>query len=148
MKVHSDFRDFVETLNKNKVEYVIVGAFALAFHGFPRATGDIDFWINPEKTNAMALIAALKDFGFGQLDISDKDILSGKIIQLGFPPVRIDLITILDGLNADEIWQSRTKGKFGDLSVWYLSKVAFVKNKRCTGRHKDLADIEMLGIKI
>jgi len=145
MKTHPDFVDFVTALNSNCVEYVIVGAYALAYHGHPRATGDIDFWIKPTAENANLLLGSLKEFGFGKLDISKEDILSGKIIQLGFPPVRIDLISILDGLNGEEIWASREEGKFGDLTVWYLSKKAFIKNKRAIGRHKDLADLELLG---
>ena len=145
MKAHPDFVDFVSMLNKNEVEFVIVGAYALAFHGHPRATGDIDFYIRPEKENAQKLLAALNDFGFGELDINMHDILSGKIIQLGFPPVRIDLISKLDGLSDEEVWNSKERGSFADMQVWYLSKDSFIKNKLFTGRHKDLADLELLG---
>ena len=145
MKVHTDFNDFVAALNNNKVEYVIVGSFALAFHGHPRATGDIDFWICPTPLNVKALLKALYDFGFGETEISEGDIMSGNIIQLGYPPVRIDLITILDGLSQEEIWESREKGEFGNHDVFYLGREAFVKNKRALGRHKDLADLELLG---
>ncbi len=145
MKTHPDFVDFVSALNKYQVEYVIVGAYSLAYHGHPRATGDIDFWIKPNEENVKNLLRALTKFGFGNLDISEADLLSGKIIQLGFPPVRIDLISILDGLESDEIWDFREEGKFGNLNVWYLSKKAFIKNKRAIGRHKDLADLELLG---
>lgn len=145
MKIHPDFRDFILALNSNKVEYVIVGSFALAFHGHPRATGDIDIWIRPTSLNAQAALKSLKDFGFENVDLKEDDILSGKIIQLGYPPVRIDIITILDSLSGDEIWNSRQSGKFGDLEVSYIGINAFIKNKRALGRHKDLADLEMLG---
>jgi hypothetical protein len=145
MKIHPDFRDFFRALNSNKVEYVIVGSYALAFHGQPRATGDIDVWIRPSPENSQALMQALFDFGFGTLDISSRDILSGKVIQLGFPPVRIDLMTVLEGLTSQETWASRNRGMFGDQPVFYLGKDAFVKNKRALGRHKDLADLELLG---
>ena len=148
MKIHPDFADFVSALNANTVEYVIIGAYALAFLGHPRATGDIDFWVNPTKGNALKLLTALNDFGFGKLNLTAEDILSGKIIQLGFPPVRIDLVTKLDGLDSTEIIRSKVPGKLGAQEVWYLSKSAFVKNKRSSGRHKDLADIELLGEKI
>jgi hypothetical protein len=148
VKVHTDFTDFVAALNNNKVEYVIVGSFALAYHGYPRATGDIDFWIRPTPLNVKALLKALYDFGFGESEISEGDIMSGNIIQLGYPPVRIDLITILDGLTIKEIWESREKGKFGDHDVFYLGREAFIKNKRALGRHKDLADLELLGEKV
>ena len=148
MKLHPDFSDFVEALNDNNMEYVVVGSFALAFHGSPRATGDIDFWIRPTTSNAKALIKALEVFGFGALDISEEDIVSGKIIQLGFPPVRIDIITIIDGLIPEEIWETKEKGKLGPHDVFYLGKEAFIKNKRTMRRHKDLADLELLGEKV
>jgi len=148
LKLHPDFSDFVEALNDNNVEYVVVGSFALAFHGSPRATGDIDFWIRPTTSNAKALIKALEVFGFGALDISEEDIVSGKIIQLGFPPVRIDIITIIDGLIPEELWDTKEKGKLGPHDVFYLGKEAFIKNKRTMRRHKDLADLELLGEKV
>jgi hypothetical protein len=147
MKVHPDFAGFISALNKHGVEYVIVGAYALAFHGHPRATGDIDFWIQPIQKNALLLLAALKDFGFGGLDISVEDILSGKIIQLGVPPVRIDLITRLDGLRTDDVLKSKIQGQLGSQTVWYLGREAYIQNKKSSGRHKDLADIELLGQK-
>ena len=147
MKIHSDFNDFVAALNKNDVQYVIVGSFALAFHGCPRATGDIDFWIRPTSSNARNLLKAINDFGFGKLDISEDDVLSDNIIQLGYPPVRIDLISALDGLTPKEIWEGRQAGKFGDHDARYISKENYIKNKRTLGRHKDLADLELLGEK-
>ena len=126
MKIHPDFSEFVEILNSNGVEFVVVGSFALAFHGYPRATGDIDLWIRPSEKNAEALLMALGDFGFGGLGVSEEDILSGKIIQMGYPPVRIDLITVLDGLSAEEIWASREKGKFGPHDVFYIGRKAYL----------------------
>ena len=147
LKIHPDFDDFVAALNSNHVQYMIVGSFALAFHGCPRATGDIDFWIRPTSSNAKNLLSALRDFGFEQLGISEDDILSGNIIQLGFPPVRIDLISRLTGLTAEEVWKGRKKGKFGDHDVFYLNRRKYIKNKRSVGRHKDLADLELLGEK-
>ena len=148
MKIHQDFYDFVKALNECEVDYVIVGAYSLAFRGFPRATGDIDFWIRPDLKNAERVLKALTLFGFGKLDIVADDVLSGKIIQLGFPPVRIDIMSKLTGLTPEEIWDSRERGKFGDQTVAYIGKTAFVKNKRALARHKDLADLELLGEKI
>ena len=145
MKIHPDFNDFVAALNKNHVQYVIVGSFALAFHGFPRATGDIDFWIRPTSSNAKNILQALKDFGFGKVDISEHYVLSGNIIQLGYPPVRIDLISALAGLTPEEIWEGRQAGKFGDHDAQFISKENYIKNKRAVGRHKYLADLELLG---
>ncbi len=148
MKIHPDFRQFFSALNNNDVEYVIVGAYALAFHGYPRATGDMDIWVRPLEPNALRLLKALNDFGFGELNLTKKDVLSGKIIQLGYPPVRIDLVTVLDGLDSGDIWDTRVSGKLGDLSVSYISRASFIKNKRALGRHKDLADLELLGEKV
>ena len=148
MKIHPDFNDFVAALNKNHVQYVIVGSFALAFIGCPRATGDIDFWIRPTSSNARNLLKALRDFGFGKLNVSEDDVLSGNIIQLGYPPVRIDLISVLAGLTPEEIWEGRQTGKFGDHDAHYIGKESYIKNKRALGRHKDLADLELLGEEI
>ena len=142
-EVNSDFSDFVAALNRNHVEFVIVGAFSLAFLGYPRATGDIDIWIRPTPSNAEAVLRALKDFGFKSIGITKDDLLSGKIIQLGYPPVRIDLLTILDGVTAEEIWAKRQEGPFGDHAVFYLDKATFLKNKRAGGRSKDLVDLEL-----
>lgn len=144
MKIHSDFSDFILSLNHNNVEFVMVGAFNLAFLGLPRFTGDMDIWVRPTASNARALIKAIEDFGMKSLGLKEEDILSGNVIQLGYAPIRIDLITILDGLTADEIWANRQEGTFGKHTVFYLSKSAFIKNKRATGRHKDLADVEAL----
>jgi hypothetical protein len=148
MKLHPDFVDFMAALNTAKVDYVIVGAYALAFYGIPRATGDIDFWIRPTFKNAEHLLLALQEFGFGELDIRVDDILSGKIIQLGYPPVRIDMLSKLTGLGTDEIWKSRQKGRLGEHDVFFLGRDAYIKNKKATGRNKDLADLELLNKKI
>lgn len=145
MNIHPDFSDFISALNQQAVDFVIVGAYDLAFLGYPRYTGDIDLWIYPTVANATALIKAIGDFGLKSLALTEKDILSGNIIQLGYPPVRIDMLTILDGLTADEIWSSRQQGSFGKLPVFYLGRAAFIKNKRATGRLKDLADLEAIG---
>ena len=90
------------------------------------------------------MLRAVEEFGFKSLGLTQEDLLPGKIIQLGVSPVRIDIITVLDGLTADEIWSSREKGPFGDQAVYYLGKDAFIKNKRAAGRQKDLADLEAL----
>ncbi len=145
MKFHPDFIAFIKALNKYNVDYVIVGAYALAFYGVPRATGDMDFWIRPERKNAANLVAALREFGFGELDVGEDDILSGKIIQLGYPPVRIDMLSRLTGLTKEEIWESRRKTSFSGDDVFIIGREAYIKNKKATGRKKDLADLELLG---
>lgn len=141
--INKDFSEFIAILNQHHVEYVIVGSFALAFLGFPRATGDIDIWVRPNVSNVQALLRAMKDFGFESLDVTQDDILSGKIIQMGIAPVRIDILTQLDGVAADEIWNNRQQGPFGGQTVFYLGKDSFIKNKRAAGRKKDIVDLDL-----
>lgn len=144
MNIHPDFRDFIKSLQDSNVNFLIVGAYALARHGAPRFTGDLDVWIKPDADNAHALLTALQNFGFSSLKITEEDILSGQTIQLGYPPVRIDLLTKLTGLATDEIWDGKVEGSFGDLTVYYLGKECLIKNKRAIGRNKDLADIDSI----
>ena len=148
MKTHRDFKDFISLMNTNGVEYVVVGSFALSFLGYPRATGDIDFWIRKSPDNASKMMKVLEEFEFGGMGITAADFIGDKVIQLGQPPVRIDLMTELDGLTSDEIWAGRAAGKFGDMPVFYLGRDSFVRNKRALGRYKDLADLESLGEKV
>jgi hypothetical protein len=148
MKVHRDFKDFISLMHANGVEYVIVGSFALSFHGHPRATGDMDIWVRKSPENASKILKVLDEFGFGSLGVAADDLLEDKVIQLGQPPVRIDLMTELDGLTSDEVWAGRVAGRFGDMPVFYLGRDAFIRNKRSLGRHKDLADLEALGEKV
>lgn len=144
MNEPSDFRDLIAALNVRRVEFVVIGAFALAYHGRPRATGDMDVWIRPTAENARRTLDALKDFGFGSVGLTERDILSGKVIQLGYPPVRIDLLTDIDGVGPDEIWNERVAGSFGDQPAHYISKRCLILNKKATGRAQDLADLEAL----
>lgn len=145
MNERSDFRDLVAAFNARQVEFVIVGAFALAHHARPRATGDLDLWIRPTPENAERVLAALNDFGFGSLPLTAADILSGKVVQLGYPPVRVDLLTDLDGLTADEVWKGRIGSRFGDQPASYLSRECLIRNKKAVGRPQDLADLDALG---
>jgi hypothetical protein len=144
MNIHPDFRDFIISLQDSNVTFLIVGAYALARHGTPGFTGELDVWIKPDAENALALLTSLQNFGFSSLKITEEDILSGQTIQLGYPPVRIDLQTKLTGLATDEIWDGKVEGSFGDLTVYYLGKESLIKNKRALGRNKDLADIDSI----
>jgi hypothetical protein len=146
MEVQKDFKEFLELLNEYNVEFLIVGGYALAFHGAPRFTGDIDIFVKPEKDNAVRILKALGAFGFGSLDIAISDFLKlDNIIQLGVPPVRIDLITSISGVTWEEANNSKDSGKFGDVPVSFIGKQQFIINKRASGRKKDLADLESLG---
>ena len=146
MEVQKDFREFVELLNEHKVEFIIVGGFALAFHGVPRFTGDIDVFIDSDSDNAKRVMNALIAFGFGSLDLSIEDFQKpDNVIQLGHPPVRIDIVTSISGVSWDEAYSTKEPGLFGDVPVSYIGKKQFIINKRATGRKKDLADLESLG---
>ncbi len=146
MEVQEDFREFLELLNAHEVQFLIVGGYALAFHGAPRFTGDIDVFVKPDNANAKRIINALADFGFSSLDLTINDFKDqNKVIQLGLPPVRIDIITSISGVTWEEADASKEPGLFGDVSVSYIGKKQFITNKRATGRKKDLADIEVLG---
>ena len=146
MEVQKDFRDLLKLLNDHEVEFIIVGGYALAFHGAPRFTGDIDIFVKPEPENAQRILDALADFGFKSLDLSPDDFQNpNKVVQLGVPPVRIDLITSISGVTWEEADASKESGIFGDVPVCYIGKPQFIDNKRSTGRKKDLADIEALG---
>jgi hypothetical protein len=146
LDVQPDFRDLLALFNAHRVEYVVVGAYALAFHGAPRFTGDMDVLVRPGVRNARRIIAALAEFGFASLGLAAEDFKeSGRVVQLGVAPVRIDLVTSLTGVSWKEVAAGSRPGKYGDVRVRYLGKKEFIKNKRAIGRSKDLADIEALG---
>lgn len=146
MEVQKDFRELLELFNEYKVGYLIVGGYALAFHGVPRYTGDIDIFVKPDTENAIRILKALDEFGFGSLDLKEEDFRSpNKVVQLGYPPVRIDIITSISGLSWDEAYEERDKGKYGDVPVYYIGLNHYILNKRASGRKKDIADLEALG---
>jgi len=147
MEAQQDFKKLLELLNDRGVEYVIVGAHALAFHGAPRYTGDLDIYIRPTAENAERLMVALADFGFGSLGLSEKDFsVPDRVVQLGYPPVRIDLVTSLSGVSWEEVSANMVDGEYGNVPVKYIGRAEFVRNKRAIGRKKDLADLEALGV--
>jgi hypothetical protein len=146
MEVQKDFREFLALLNAHSVDFIIVGGYALAYHGVPRYTGDIDVFVKPERKNAKRIINALAEFGFGSLELSVEDFQKkDSVVQLGLPPVRIDIITSISGVTWEQAEASKVPGAYGDVSVCYIGKDQYIVNKRATGRAKDIADIEALG---
>jgi hypothetical protein len=144
--MNPDFRELLASFNSRRVEYVIVGGYALAFHGSPRFTGDLDLLVEPSSENAANVVAALQDFGFGSLDLTTADFSHpDRVVQLGMPPVRIDILTSLSGVTWDEVAAGRVPGRLGDVPVHFIGLAQFVANKRATGRKQDLADLEALG---
>lgn len=145
MEIQKDFKEFIELLNSAKAEYVIVGGYAVAFHGAPRFTGDIDILINRQPGNSEILFKVLADFGFAGIGITKSDLMTeDQVIQMGRPPARIDLLTSISGVTWDEVWQNRIEDVYGGLPVSYIGKHELLRNKRATGRMKDLMDIEAL----
>lgn len=145
MDIGPDFKEFIELLNKYQVEYLVVGGYAVAMYGYPRYTGDIDFWIKPNKENATKIVNALVDFGFGSYDISEDDFIkTDGIIQLGFPPNRIDLLTGVTGLNFEICYNERNKLTLAEIEVNFISLFHLRLNKKETGREKDLNDLSNL----
>ena len=146
MDLPNDFKELLELFNRHKVEYLIVGGYALAFHGAPRVTGDIDLFVRPVSENAKRILAALDEFGFGSLDISlDKLTTPGMVIQLGVPPIRIDLITRVSGVSWEKADAGKVPGHYGPTPVHFIGREDFIANKRATGRVRDAADIEAIG---
>ncbi|MCI0450772.1 MAG: hypothetical protein L0Z51_00090 [Candidatus Latescibacteria bacterium] len=146
METQRDFKELLESFNSRRVEYVIVGGYALAFHGAPRFTGDLDVFVNPTSENAKRVLGALLDFGFEAVDLSLEDFTTpDRVIQLGVPPVRVDILTSIAGV----AWEAASAGKvastYGDVPVHFIGRAEFVRNKRASGRKRDIADLEALG---
>ncbi|MER3498287.1 MAG: hypothetical protein C4308_06420 [Chitinophagaceae bacterium] len=140
-----DFVEFIGLLNKNDVQYLIVGGYAVGLHGYPRYTGDLDIWILPQQENATKVLAALRDFGFGSLNISLEDLTKeNNVIQLGYPPFRIDLMTSIDGVNFSDCYTNRKEIVIEGLTVNFIGYDDLIKNKKASGRHQDLGDIDNL----
>jgi len=132
-------------LNSHNVEYVVVGGHAVAFHGYPRFTGDIDFLIRTTPDNVSRVLTVLNVFGFGNLGIVEQDLLErGRVLQLGHPPNRIDLLTSISGVDFDSAWEQRVQTLMDDQPVALLGWDELIRNKRVAGRQKDLADLEKL----
>jgi acetolactate synthase regulatory subunit len=145
MPLHKDLREFVELLNSNAVDYLVVGAFAVAHHGFPRYTADLDLLIRPSAENVQRVLHVLAQFGFGSIGIQAADLdCEGKVVQLGVKPNRIDLITSLSGVSFDEAWNSREQGDLDGVAARFIGRSALLRNKESTGRAKDLGDAEEL----
>jgi hypothetical protein len=132
-------------LNSYSVEYLIVGGHAVAFHGYPRYTGDIDFLVRRSEENASRIVAAIKEFGFADwASLSDVFVQEQKVVQIGRVPNRIDILTSASGLEFSEVWEKSVAGTLDDLAVRFVDFDSLLRNKRVSGRAKDLADLEQL----
>lgn len=145
MEIQGDFSELLELLNANQVEYLIVGGFALALYGSPRFTGDIDILVKPDFENATRIVKVLNDFGFGAIGLNVDDFTNpDNVVQLGYPPIRIDFLTSLTGVSIDEAFSGQLRGKLGNVEVSYIGREQFMKNKRALGRAQDFADLEAI----
>jgi predicted nucleotidyltransferase len=143
--LNPDFKEFIRLLNDNQARYLVVGGYAVALHGYPRYTKDIDIWIDMAPTNAARIIQALQQFGFGSLGLKEADFLDADtIIQLGYPPRRIDLLTTLPGIDFEACFSERVVVDIDGIEVNFIDLENLKKNKRATGRFQDMADIENL----
>lgn len=145
MKLQKDLREFIELLNALEVQYVLVGGYAVAYHGYPRYTGDIDFFVDISGDNPQRLEETLRHFGYGETGLNAEAFTTeNQIIQLGVPPNRIDLITSLSGVTFEEAWASREVGEMDGLPITIISREMLKRNKQSSGRVKDLIDLEYL----
>ncbi|MBI4771558.1 MAG: hypothetical protein HY784_14390 [Chloroflexi bacterium] len=143
--VNQDFREFIQSLNGNQVRYLVVGGYAVAFHGHPRYTKDLDVWVEMTPANAASLVRALAEFGMGSLGLKESDFLvPDQIIQLGYPPRRIDLLTTLPAVEFDDCYAARVQVDVEGTPVNFIDLENLRKNKKAAGRSQDLADLESL----
>jgi predicted nucleotidyltransferase len=143
--LNQDFKEFIQSLNDNHVRYLVIGGYAVALHGYPRYTKDIDIWIDMSPDNAANMVRALKQFGFGSLGLKAADFLvPDQIIQLGYPPNRIDLMTTPPGVDFETCYASRVRVVIDDVTVNFIDLENLKKSKKAAGRLQDLADLENL----
>ena len=145
MDVYRDFKELLESFDAQKVEFVIVGGYAVAHHGAPRYTRDIDLYVNPTKANAERIMAALDAFGFGEIGLKSEDFQKPEqVIQLGYPPVRIDLITSIAGITWEQAAGGISRGEYGGEPVPFLGREELIASKKAAGRPQDLVDAKKL----
>jgi predicted nucleotidyltransferase len=143
MTLAQDFEDFIKLLHKYEVDYLVVGGYALAFHGKPRHTGDLDVWINNSEANAEKLVLAIADFGLSSLGLTKSDFMQeGYVTQIGYPPLRIDLLNSIDGVKFEDAFPNRLSVDVNGFNVNYIGLKEFIKNKTASGRSQDIADLK------
>ena len=140
-----DFREFLQLLNSKKIKYLIVGGYAVGFHGYPRATGDLDVWIAIDERNALKMVDVLKAFGFNLPELRKELFLEKeKVIRMGFPPMRLEILTSIDGVLFNPCYKNRVIADLGEIKINFISKNDLLINKRASGRPQDLVDFDKL----
>jgi len=144
MRIEKDYEELLRLLNKHNVKYCIVGAYAVAFYGKPRFTKDMDIFVEPSIKNGKKIAQALIDFGFEGFKLSEDDFAEeGNIVQLGYEPVRVDILTSITGVSFNQVWKNRTTGKYGKEKIFFIGLKELIKNKKMTGRKQDIADLDL-----
>lgn len=145
MALQQDLREFIELLNSKGVEYVVVGAHALAYYGYPRFTGDLDLFVRVSEDNARKLEESVAQFGLGVMGLTATDFLGNdQVIELGVAPNRIDILTALTGVTFDQVWKDKVATSIDGVPVFIIGRAHLIENKRTLGRPKDLADLDYL----
>ncbi|HLP45770.1 MAG TPA: nucleotidyl transferase AbiEii/AbiGii toxin family protein [Candidatus Kapabacteria bacterium] len=145
MRIEKDFKEFIELLNGNKVKYLVVGGFAIAYHATARFTKDIDIFVEASEENGKKIINTLKSFGFRDIGLTERDFQKAdQIVQLGYPPLRIDIMTSISGVEFENAWENKVEGKYGTVPCFFISSDDLIKNKQASGRPQDIADIKIL----
>jgi len=140
-----DFKEFLQLLIKNKVEYLVVDGYAVGYHGYPRFTGDLDIWLNPDLKNSKKILKCIDEFGFSSLGVTENDFTKiGNVIQLGYPPLRIDILNDIDGVVFGDCFINKVNVEIEGILVNFISYNDLILNKKATGRHRDLDDLENL----
>jgi hypothetical protein len=145
IRLPPDFKEFLQLLNSYEIRYLIIGGYAVGYHGYPRATGDLDIWVAVERQNADKLASALQEFGFDSPEVSPELFLEeNKVVRMGLPPVRIELVTTISGVSFEDCYAERIQDSLEDIPVNLISLQRLKENKRASGRYKDLNDLENL----
>ena len=141
----ADFKDFLRLLNSHGVEYLVVGGYAVAYHGRPRASGDLDLWIAIHQRNAASIVQVLQEFGFTSGEVSTDLFLSeNRVVRMGVPPLRIEILTSASGVDFDECYRARLRDTVDGIPIDFIDLDHLKRNKKAAGRHKDLDDLESL----
>ncbi|KPK96136.1 hypothetical protein AMJ80_01685 [bacterium SM23_31] len=145
IRLPQDFKELLQLLNSKKIEYLVVGGYAVALYGYPRATGDMDIWVAISKINAHKIVEALKEFGFDVPELKEELFLEKENnIRMGIPPLRIEILTSIDGVEFTECYSNKEIVIIDDIEINFISLEDLKKNKRASGRYQDLADLENL----
>lgn len=145
MQLDRDFREFVASFIDHDVRFMVVGGLAVAAHGLPRSTGDLDAWVWIDPANAARILDALQAFGFGDLGLESSDFIRpDSVIQLGYPPHRVDILTSIDAVDFEDAWQRRVLIELDGLAIPFISRADLIRNKIAVGRPQDLSDVDRL----